>query len=183
MYLYFFEGFNGNSHISESLAKEVLAMYSMEKGIEIDKDKICIFKESGKKPYTNIEGIHFNISHSGCLWVCAVSDKEIGIDIQEVVQKEYEKIADRYYTENEKNHVRLWGQEGFYNIWVRKEAYCKLKGNSVFSVLGNIDTVENDFYKHKIEDAYIYEVEILPDIKCVVAYGEEGREVCIRLVN
>jgi 4'-phosphopantetheinyl transferase len=183
MNLYFFEGFGGNSQIREALLIEVLSMYCDEKNIEVDPKDIKIYRESGQKPYANLKDVHFNISHSGCLWVCAVSDSEIGIDIQEIVNKDFTKLAKRYFTEKEQHHIELWGSEGFYNIWVRKEAYCKLKGQSVFSVLSNIETIEKDFYKNKIEEAFIYEVEISPDIKCVVASREEGKEICIRLIN
>lgn len=36
------------------------------------------------KPYFEDTDIHFNISHSGCYVIAAVSDEDIGIDIQKI---------------------------------------------------------------------------------------------------
>ena len=49
------------------------------------------------KPYFEDTDIHFNISHSGCYVIAAVSDEDIGIDIQKI----------------------------FCEIWTIKEAYLK----------------------------------------------------------
>ena len=42
----------------------------------------CLLENHGK-PYLADSGIQFNLSHSGTLAVCAVSDKPVGVDIQQ----------------------------------------------------------------------------------------------------
>ena len=183
MYLYFFEGFNKMNMNSDELLLRALYMYCLENELNIDFEKLSVIRYEGEKPYLEGAELFFNISHSGTMWACAVDTKEIGIDLQEVLEKDFEKLADRFFTEKEQNHVKMWGSEGFFNIWTRKEAYCKLYGQSVLSVLKSIETVETDFYKEKVEDVYFYEVEISPEIKCVASSEEGGKEICIRMIN
>ena len=60
---------------TEELLKKVLKKYHI---------KYDIFYNENRKPYVKNNPIYFNISHSGEYIVCVVSDKEIGVDIQEV---------------------------------------------------------------------------------------------------
>ena len=66
------------------------------------------------KPYFEDTDIHFNISHSGCYVIAAVSDEDIGIDIQKIKSDKH-RIA-----EDEKIN-----QQRFCEIWTIKEAYLK----------------------------------------------------------
>lgn len=87
------------------------------------------------KPYlAEWKSLFFNLSHSGELAVCAVADREVGIDIQ---QKRglSQRIADRFFTEQEKAALKqaLPGKKEdlFYRIWSAKEAYIKLTGQGL----------------------------------------------------
>lgn len=183
MFLYFFEGYNKMNINSDDLILRALYMYCLENNKEINFEKLSVIRYEGEKPYFEGTDLFFNISHSGTMWVCAIAEKEVGIDLQEVSDRDFEKLSSRFFTENEQQHVNLWGREGFYNIWTRKEAYCKLYGQSVLSVLKEIDTVDGDFYKEKVNNAYFYEIEISQDIKCVTACEEGGKEICLRMIN
>ena len=48
------------------------------------------------KPYISGDNIHYNISHSGDYVVCAVSNHEIGVDIQKVTG-DHMKLAKRFF--------------------------------------------------------------------------------------
>jgi len=88
------------------------------------------------KPY--IEGekpIHFSLSHSGEYVLLAVSDREIGADIQQMKDADMDKIAKHFMTAEE---YRQWSEETieakrelFYQIWAGKEAYLKLTGEGM----------------------------------------------------
>lgn len=92
------------------------------------------------KPYIP-NAPHFNISHSGGIVMCAVSDEEIGVDIQEEVSPERaEKVARRYFAPDEQAELPR-----FTELWAKKEAYIKFTGMglstplSSFSVLGELN--------------------------------------------
>lgn len=90
-------------------------------------DDIMIAKNG--KPHFTTEKRSFNISHSGNYVVIAVSDYNIGIDIQRM-EKSNSLIAERnfctsecaYINENDNQEIK---RQRFHEIWTIKEAYLK----------------------------------------------------------
>ena len=80
------------------------------------------------KPYID-GGAHFSLSHSGKYAVCAVSDCEIGVDI-EYPRENTARLAKRFFTASE--NARLAASDApdveFCRIWVVKESYIKATG-------------------------------------------------------
>lgn len=88
------------------------------------------------KPYLkDYPEIFFSLSHSGTMAALALSDGEIGIDIQE--SRGYsEKIAKRFYHKDEFAMLQAVKEENgreklFYQIWTGKEAYIKYTGTGM----------------------------------------------------
>ena len=82
------------------------------------------------KPYIK-GGPEFSISHTGGIWMCAVSDEPVGLDVQEKRTAKYESIAKRFFTGGEAKYIEAAGekaQDAFYRLWARKEAYVKYTG-------------------------------------------------------
>ena len=93
------------------------------------------YSEHGK-PYFKELPLQFSLSHSDKIIFCAVSDEEIGADIQELSQMEWRSLADRFYAPKEKEllHRISEEQEGkkqFYGFWTMKEAFGKLTGQGI----------------------------------------------------
>lgn len=93
------------------------------------------------KPYLKDYPYFFSLSHSGEYVLCAISDEEIGVDIQEMKPCDAEKIGERFFAEEEKEKLRRCRNERerldcFYEIWSGKEAYGKMTGEGVGKVLG-----------------------------------------------
>jgi len=85
--------------------------------------------ESGAngKPHLTAEGgVHFNLSHSGQYVVCAVSDTDVGVDI-ESVSPIRAAVMRRCFHEEEQQWI---GDDAsrFTRLWTMKEAYMKLLG-------------------------------------------------------
>ena len=107
------------------------------------------------KPYTESAPVHFSISHSKNIAVCAISDGPVGIDI-EYIRDVNLNIAKRQFAPDEANYVfEKWdlAKRRFFEIWTRKEAYAKFLGKGIayfpeFSVMGNnkIETHMRDKY-------------------------------------
>ena len=90
----------------------------------------------GKPMLLNAPALHYNLSHSGPHIVCAISDRPVGIDIEEMRPVNL-KIAERFFSADEMHYIfkapadmqaRL-----FFEIWTKKEAYVKYLGLGLFS--------------------------------------------------
>lgn len=199
MNLYFYDGEKLSGDASEKMAVECVKAYIAEHG---EPDRPLLYAETGtsgpghgkpakKSKWQVVRGAHgkpelpnvaleYNVSHSGILWVCIVGEEPVGIDIQEVRPADYEKIADRFFTKDELHYVELWGEDGFFDIWVRKEAYVKYlgagfagEGFSGFSVLdeaGNLKDVIGQIGK----EARVLVPDMGFDIKCAICIGKES---------
>ena len=118
------------------------------------------YSEHGKPFFEH--GKHFSISHSGKFAVLAVSEGNIGIDIETKVSSD-ERVARRCFTEEEQAFAKL-STENFLRIWTAKEAVLKLFGTGFsfspknFSVLPFDDSHEIngrkiDFFCGNINEA------------------------------
>lgn len=111
------------------LTEKALLCYGVPKS-HLKNAEFCI--APGGKPFFKGLGTHFNISHSKDLWACAVGPRNCGIDVQYVRPCNFERIAGRFFSENERRLVADCGAEGFFKLWVRKEAYGKYTGEGFF---------------------------------------------------
>lgn len=79
------------------------------------------------------KGVCFNLSHSGEWTVIAISDNEVGVDVQQVKPVDM-RLAKRFFTEDEWRQTESAGDgatELFYRLWTVKEAYLKALGTGL----------------------------------------------------
>lgn len=120
-----------------------------------------LLRTSAGKPYFTDLPIRFSLSHSEEKVILAVSDREIGADIQRMRPISL-GVAKRFYTpceqayvfgkvpvesdfalpKTEQSHELLCR---FYEIWTKKEAYGKWRGDGLVSAF-SVDTVSHSFY-------------------------------------
>ena len=109
--------------------------------LQIDADRLRFCYNSYGKPAliegTNSANLRFNVSHSHGLGLFAVTHhREIGVDIEHI-RPDFAgpDIAERFFSANEVAALRNLAEseqvEGFFNCWVRKEAYIKAKGKGL----------------------------------------------------
>ena len=110
--------------------------------------------------------LYFNISHSDDFVVVAVSDKEVGCDIQEI--RPYNpKVAVRHYCENETRLIEnSENKDGvFIRLWALKESILKFTGKGISGGLSSYDfspyiekesftAFDCSFYVTEIENTY-----------------------------
>ena len=134
-------------YISKLSTKELL-----NKALEIyNINREIIYNEYGK-PYLKNNEIYFNLSNSHDYSVCAVSDSEVGIDIEKITFKA--NIIDKICTEDEKKLIK--NADDFTKIWTKKESFLKYLGIGLSYGLKNIDTlILNNIKTYKYEDYYI----------------------------
>lgn len=111
------------------IAADHLCRKSVSEFCGVLPEKIEFFKNESGKPFAKNLPVHFSISHSGNMVVCAVSDKEIGIDIEKI--KPFNpKAAEKFATEKELDYINST-KNGFFEIWTLKEAYFKCIGTGL----------------------------------------------------
>ncbi|ASS37646.1 4'-phosphopantetheinyl transferase family protein [Mogibacterium pumilum] len=86
--------------------------------------------KNGKPSITGVPD--YSISHSENTWAIIFSDTPCGLDIQYNRKAKLEKIATKFYQEDEQESVNKLGIDEFFRIWSRREALIKAVGSSVF---------------------------------------------------
>lgn len=140
------------------LLKEVLLRY----GIDAKAEK----KGINGKP--EIEGICFNLSHSDEMVLCAVSETEVGCDIEKVKDIP-PRLVSRFFAEEEKRYLDSLTDEKRKNemirIWTMKESYVKMTGEGMhlsFADFSVISDGENILKRcGRKEDCYFWTEEYL----------------------
>lgn len=137
------------------------------------------------KPYLKeYPDVYFSLSHSGKLAVLAVSDSEVGIDVQE--HRGYnEKISKRFFHEEEKKILEAVSDPVekeilFYKIWTCKEAYIKYTGKGMRQDLRNFCCNMNtgDIYEEKKAVAKFWDVIIeQPVYQCSVVSSNNTKKM------
>ena len=86
-------------------------------------------KEMGKPYFEN--GPHFNVSHSGKYVIMAISESEVGVDIEENSDKDMSALI-RIFNETEAKMIKEHAD--FYYLWCAKESLIKCFGGSVSQI-------------------------------------------------
>ena len=108
-------------------------------------------EKHGKAYISNHENIHFNLSHSGKVVLCAISDREVGIDIEYIDPEIDLNIAKHYFYNSEYENIMKAENrfEEFFKFWVLKESYMKYTGLGMNLELDSFEIVIDDEIKLK----------------------------------
>ncbi|MBP5574461.1 MAG: 4'-phosphopantetheinyl transferase superfamily protein [Bacilli bacterium] len=85
--------------------------------------------KTGKPYYPN--GPFFNISHSGKYVIMAVANQEVGVDIEENIEKNMDILLKIF---NEAEAKMIKEHADFYYLWCAKESLIKCMGSSISKV-------------------------------------------------
>ena len=113
------------------------------------------------KPYVENVKVEFSVSHSGNIAVCALSDKPVGIDIENIREANV-NVARRLFTQDEQNYVfEKWPlvKQRFFEVWTRKEAYVKMLGKGV-SYFPEFSSMGKSGIQTHIREKYIVSVAV-----------------------
>ena len=100
----------------------------------------------GKAYISNFENIYFNLSHSSKMVLCAISDREVGVDIEYIDHEIDLNIAKHYFYNKEYESIMNSQNpaDEFFKYWVLKESYMKYTGLGM--------NLKLDSFEIKIED-------------------------------
>ena len=105
----------------------------------------------GKAYISNFENVYFNLSHSGKMVLCAISDREVGVDIEYIDHEIDLSIAQHYFYNKEYESIMNSQNpaDEFFKYWVLKESYMKYTGLGMNLKLDSFEIIIEDEIKLK----------------------------------
>ena len=174
--IYIYDGSFEKGDAGYPLIRLAAARYAGEKGLPYAFPEAEICREERGKPYFTDIPLEFSLSHSGQMWMCMISEKPCGLDLQQIRDCDAERIAARQYTPEERHYVDLWGIDGFFSVWVRKEAFVKCTGQGLFTDMPSTVNADAELYRQvewKGKRYFFTDIEIGPQLKCAVCTEDE----------
>ena len=97
------------------------------------RDVVFTYGAHGKP---RVEGLRFNISHSGALAIIAVAHVEVGVDVELPRPRRSDAIARRFYAPGEIERLFAVADadaraDAFFRVWTCKEAFLKVTGEGL----------------------------------------------------
>lgn len=135
-----------------TLIGEILIRTILVEQLGLENKHLTFEQNPYGKPYLKKHpAVNFNLSHSSNFVVCAFDGQSVGIDIEEVINLDYENIAKNFFTVSELNYIFKHSPDirlnKFYEIWTLKESYLKWCGQGLSTRLQSfsieIDQDEN----------------------------------------
>ncbi len=115
----------------QRLAAGLLLNNALQKWNLSERDMEYTVDSFGKPIFANHPDLYFNLSHSGDWAICALSDKNVGADVQ-VISKYHSQVAARCFSKEDAAYLmKLSGEEQdreFTRLWAQKEAQVKYFG-------------------------------------------------------
>ncbi len=165
----------GNSKRSDATncAKELFLPQILIKEFNLKSEEYKIECNNHGKPIIvnhKSNDFHFNISHSGNIWVCAVATFNIGIDIEKIKNGK-QSIVDYYFTKEEQESLAQSNNfnRHFFEIWTAKEAYAKFFGTGLSAslmreycvkegIICNNNSTKAYIHTYTLSEEYIYTI-------------------------
>ncbi|MEA4988062.1 MAG: 4'-phosphopantetheinyl transferase superfamily protein [Anaerovorax sp.] len=188
MYLYYTK--NIPERESRDLLYQALKKYGMQTGIKDLYEKEIIIREGlHGKPYISqpyIDKINFSVSHSKSYWVCLIDRGTVGIDIEDkyrdLSNERILRLAKRFFAKQEYAFVREFGNEAFYQVWVRKEAFIKCKGTGISENLKSFSVIDEEGeFQQQIEGLWMNALTL--PIPIYSAYCCKSKETEIQIIE
>ncbi len=128
------------THAQQHEAGVQLAQQMLSEISRMPPHEIRILYTENGKPYTDSVPLHFSISHTDGVVLCAVHTAPIGVDIERI-RLPHPKTIERVCTSAECAYI---GDDPtrFAAVWTRKEAYAKLTGKGIGIGLQTIPTAD-----------------------------------------
>ncbi|MCI8609058.1 MAG: 4'-phosphopantetheinyl transferase superfamily protein [Firmicutes bacterium] len=186
-HIYLYEGKDIKGEASEALVREAACAYCQQQeiipGEAVETSLMTIQREEKGKPYFTDLPLEFNVSHSGYMWVCIMGETPCGIDIQEIRDCGYTKIAAKHFSRYEQSFVMKLGLRGFFQIWTRHEAFGKYTGAGLLmeSMPAFVDDTGRllPWVMYEEKKVYLRELDLGSQIVCTYCNEEEEDEIQI----
>ena len=126
----------------------------------------------GKAYISNYDNIHFNLSHSNRIVLCAISDMAVGVDVEYIDAEIDLSIAKHYFYNSEYETIMKSENppDEFFKYWVLKESYMKYTGLGMNLKLDSFEIITNKDIRLKNDNKNLkFNVFDIKDYKIAVA--------------
>ena len=125
----------------------------------------------GKAYICNYEDIYFNLSHSKKIVSCAISNKEIGVDVEYNDPTIDLNIAKSYFYNSEYENIMKSDNPSneFFKYWVLKESYMKYTGLGFNLDLNSFEIIIDDEIKLKNDNSVKFNLFNIEEYKLASA--------------
>ena len=135
IYIYATRIQNGDQHGTA----ELLLNRSLKQCTDVQTPVRYHRNEHGKPYLTETPEIYVNWSHSGDYVICAVADREVGIDLQKMDREPKENLIRKVLTKEEQEFYGSVSESErkrlFYQYWSVKESFLKAIGTGFYTSL------------------------------------------------
>jgi 4'-phosphopantetheinyl transferase len=151
-----------------SLFADLLVRKIIMDSFDLENENISFKENEFGKPYIeSINNFHFNVSHSGDWIVCAIDNKPVGIDIEEISTIDLD-ISKNFFSEKEHEDLLLSNDpfDYFFTLWSLKESYIKFIGKGLshpldsFSMRFSNERIVIESYDQILEKIYFKQYQI-----------------------
>lgn len=139
-----------------SVAAYLLLRLAIKENYGIDEPVVFSYGKNGKPYLRDYPAIYFNLSHCKSAIACAVSNSEIGVDVQELIPVS-DNLARRVLSAKEFELFKTDKDppRRFCEYWVMKESFLKKTGNGIGTDLTALSS-EDIKEKTLIQSGYDY---------------------------
>lgn len=139
-------------HFRDDRVRALLSRYLLRRklGECLNRPPRSLRLEAGAqgKPRLPAKEIEFNLSHSGSVVALAISEDEVGIDIErQRTFEDAEQLLENHFTGDEirwfRQHPDAERAVAFLTLWTRKEALYKAMGKGLFLPLDHVSAHPN----------------------------------------
>jgi len=162
--------------LSRALCRHVLSRYSGIDALEIAFE----YNRNGKpKMIQSMVDFNFNISHTHHYWAIAISQQKVGLDLEVIRNRPFERLVKRVFNAKEQDAFYQAKAEMkadcFFRTWTRKEALLKAAGLGVFVEPQAADTISE-----RIGDETWYLNDLDFDGQCIGALATQSPEINVK---
>ena len=154
--------------LSDGRLRKAAADYA---GISESDPRLLVSRgKNGKPCFPGEPLIQASVTHSGGIWLCALSSAPVGVDLQLCADAPSMKIAHRFFHPDEQAWLDL-NPGGFFDVWCAKESYIKYTGDGMAAGLDGFSAVDGDGIAARINGAGVRKVDFLPGFLLYVCGG------------
>lgn len=123
-----------------SIISYLLLIYGLKNEYAVSKPITFGYQENQKPYLLNYPQIQFNISHCDYCVAVAISNQEIGIDVQDFIDFD-QKLAEVVCSKKELESLNSskFQEELFTRYWTLKESYVKMTGDGISDDMMHLD--------------------------------------------
>ena len=172
-----------------SLGAELLLQYGLKAAGANGLNDI-VYGDSGK-PYLKNSNLFFNLSHSGEYAVCAISQFEVGCDIEKISDRGL-KVAKRFFFKDEYENIAAGStveeqSDMFFRYWTMKESFMKVTGLGMKLPLDSFRIILSPelSVEQSVDDrSYSFkEFQNIPGYKCSVCTAGDCSDAELHIID